>query len=63
MENLKVKFSAKSDLAKPLKPDQEVEFIVRGIVSKIYHKPKSNERVFVIRVFEAENKNDQFGLR
>lgn len=49
-----VKFHKKSELKKRLKLEEEVEFNVKGIVSKIYHKPKDDETVFVVTVFESE---------
>jgi hypothetical protein len=55
MKNLKVKFTAKTALEKPLHLEQEVCFLVKGIVAKTYFKPKDNEQVFVVRTFESEN--------
>jgi len=54
MKNQKVKFSGKSALIKPLEVGEEVEFVVKGIVSRKYWKPTAKEWVFVVRVFESE---------
>ena len=49
-----VKFHKKSELKMALKLEDEVEFLVRGMVSKIYHKPKDDETVFVVTVYDSE---------
>ena len=48
-----VKFSAKTALEKPLREGDEVAFRVEGIVSRIYHKPKDDETVYVVRIFQS----------